>query len=95
MEWNIKPKVGMTVNVKLGSQLHKSSVLNIYEHYGVVDEVDITPIQDLMTLVICNGQWSLKGYDGVQQVSFLTNTMPASGKALVGRPSSPDSNERY
>ena len=74
----VKPKTGMTVNVKLGSQLHKSTVLNTYEHYGVIDEVDITPIQDLMTLVICNGQWSLKGYDGVQQVSFLTNATPAS-----------------
>lgn len=66
----VKPKVGMNVNIKIGSSMHKSSVLNVYEHYGYVDEIDITPINDLITLVICNGQWSLKGFADPHQVSF-------------------------
>jgi len=68
----VKPKIGMSLHLKIGSTSHSGSIINISIHNNIIDEalLQLNDIQTTYSLKIFNGQWIITDLNDPYELIF-------------------------
>lgn len=65
-----KPSEGMTVTIKAGDTVMEGTVVKVESHKDVIDTAYVSVSNRTSKLVICNGYWTVWGYNIKHTVRF-------------------------